>query len=89
MWLKIKNKFRYYKLCFYNWLNGDGFCVVLDPKSQCFYEYCAKIASHKNVKPIADYEERLSEFMKEEKITREAAAFCFAEAYKAILEGNV
>lgn len=89
MWLKIKNKFRYYKLCFHNWLNGDGFRVMLDPKSQCFYAYCANVALNKDIKPITTYEEIIVEFAEKEKISREQAAFCFTQAYAAILEGNI
>ena len=89
MWLKIKNKFRYYKLCFHNWLNGDGFRVLLDPKSQCFYEYCANVALNEDINTIAAYEKIIAEFAEKEKISREEAAYCFSIAYVAILEGDI
>ena len=47
-WLKIKNTFNFYKLCFLNWRNGNGFRVP-EPslRMKCFVEYCENKGENK------------------------------------------
>ena len=87
MWLKITNTFKYYKICFQNWLNGNGFKLPKNPKTECFIEYCKQIVSDTLETPISAYEEKITRLMKEagiasRKVAAESYIKSFDELYK-------
>ena len=86
-WLKIKNTFNFYKLCFLNWKAGNGFRVP-EPglRMKCFFEYCEKITKGTLKNHIEAYEEELQRLMNKSGLSRAATAKTYLEVYKEIFE---
>ena len=88
MWLKIKNTFTYYKLCFNNWRLGNGFRLP-EPseKMKCFIDYCQQIVDGTLKQSIWAYEYKIIELMEASGITsREKIAKSYILAFKAVFE---
>ena len=86
-WLKIKNTFNFYKLCFLNWKNGNGFRVP-EPglRMKCFVEYCENITKGTLKNHIEAYEEELQGLMDKSGLSRAATAETYLRVYKEIFE---
>lgn len=88
MWLKIKNTFTYYKICFNNWRLGNGFRLP-EPseKMKCFVDYCQQIVDGTLKHSISTYETKIIELMEtNENTSREEVAKGYILAYKDIFE---
>ena len=86
-WLKIKNTFSFYKLCFLNWKSGNGFRIP-EPslKMKYFAKYCEKIAKGTLKNHIEAYEEELQKYMIKTGGQRQDVAKTYLEVYKEIFE---
>lgn len=88
MWLKIKNTYNYYKICFDNWRLGNGFKFP-EPtvRMRCFKDYCQKIIDGTLENSIQAYENEIIELMETHgNISREKAAKSYILAFKEVFE---
>ena len=87
---KISNIYKYYKLCFQNWIRGNGFRLPdPPPRLRCFYEYCQKIVNGTLESPITAYEwDLIAGMTKHNCKSREGFAKSFIIVYEELYIQN-